>query len=420
MNTRAGKVFDKRFAILIGTQVIIGIVLAILISTRKGNGGGLASDEKKILKEVGTRLQSVGILSEAAKAYEKYLENAELDNLSKARLVFNIADLYEKEGKYEQALNWYYQAEIYDPARKEKLESGQRIVAILERLKKFSAAKFALSESTSIEGEGAASKKGGTVIAKIGSREIYLHEAMETLDELPPAFREKFKNPTEKKEFVKKYVADLLLYEKAKKLQFDQSPEIRQQLDKIKIQLMVQKVFQEEIISKIKIEDSDVKNFFEAHRDNYSEKGHAEISLIKVKTKEKSMEVNKKLKAGTPFQALVKQYSEDQQTKAHGGEWREGIEEDTPFLSDNHDSLKANKMIFATDVGKWTGPLLSQGAYYIFLVRKKEKAKERPYAEIKPQVEQDYRRSKEGEHYQNLMQETLKHEDLTFYLDRVK
>lgn len=413
MNTKK-KVFDLRFAILVLSQVILALLLIAILFKPEAPDTGKNNAEH--WREVASKLHSSGVVGEAARFYELYLKNADVDHVVKATIAYSLGELYEQDQKLEKALAWYYQVEILDPVSKYKPEAGKRIVALLEKLKKFGAARQALKSQTTLRNETQEKAKGAVTVAKIGEREIYLHQIHQAMDTLPQNVRKAFQSKEGQINFLKKYVADELLYDKARRLQYHEKAEFKKQLDQIRKQLLVQKIIEEEVQSKVSLDGVDVKNYFEANRNKYIQKARANVSLIKLKDKSKADAVIKQLESGESFASLAKKESLDADTKDSGGKFEGDVIADQGFLTH---TAKTVAEIFATAAGKWTKPLLSQGAFYVFLVRKKFAEKSPKFDEIKKNVEYDYRMEKTQALYQKLIEETLASDKVEIFAEKI-
>jgi parvulin-like peptidyl-prolyl isomerase len=83
-----------------------------------------------------------------------------------------------------------------------------------------------------------------------------------------------------------------------------------------------------------------------------------------------------KIRAGADFVALVKQYSDDEQSKNNNGDWG------TVSASDNlPDDFKTT--ILALKVGQVADPMRRTGGFYIF---KADSMVERPYSEVRDEI----------------------------------
>jgi len=83
-----------------------------------------------------------------------------------------------------------------------------------------------------------------------------------------------------------------------------------------------------------------------------------------------------KIRAGGDFSALVKQYSEDEQSKKADGDWG------TVSASDNlPDDFK--RAVLGLKLGQITDPMRRSGGFYIF---KADSMVERPYSEVRDEI----------------------------------
>ena len=407
------KLFERRFSILVGMQAIVLTVLltAILNSSREKP----AVDPSKY-REVASRLQAAGLLKEAITNYEHYLNSAYEDGEVKSSVSFSLGGLYESLNQFEKALSWYYMVELFDPNSRYISKASKKIVSLLEKLGKVAASKRELKKATSLE-EPESQAKGSLVLAQIGDKNLYLHDLDKAIDQLPPQMKEKFKSKEEKVNLLRKLVADEVLSQKAVRLGIDQKLEFKEKLDQIKKQFLVDKMLESELKEKIKADESDLFNYFEANKDKYTQKERAQVSLIKVKSKDLANTILSKLKSGQSFSELAKNHSVDESTNGSGGKYSGFITKESQFLGYPKD---VSNTILNTNVTKWTKPILSAGHYTIFLVRSKEKEKKPTYNDVKSRIEFDYQMEKTQKRYQELIEESIAGDNIKFFTERIK
>lgn len=407
------KLFDRRFTILVGIQIFAfaALLVAILISSKSKSG---VNPDK--FREVASRLQAAGLLTEAVTNYERFLDAAGGAGEAKASVAFSLGGLYESMGQNEKSLSWYYMVEVFDSASRHRSEASKQIVALLEKLGKVAASKRELKKATSLEDAGDPAK-GSLVLAKVGDKTIYLHDLDETIDQLPPQMKETFKSKEEKINLLKKLVADEVLSQKAVRLGLDQKPEFTGKFNQIKKQLLVEKILESELKDKLKTDDSDMANYFEANRAKYAKKESAQVSMIKVKSKELALSILGQLKAGQKFGELAKKHSLDEVTKVNGGKLTSPILHDTPFLDF---PKEISDKILKIEKNRWTEPILASGHYTIFFVHSKESAKQPQFNDVKQRIEYDYRMEKAQKKYQELVSESLAGDNIQLFAERVK
>jgi len=132
-----------------------------------------------------------------------------------------------------------------------------------------------MEQATSLKGGKPQGK--GPVVARIGKREITLGELNDQIEKLPPYMRSTFQGRDKKVDFLKQYIATELMYTTAKRKGYDRDKDIIEGAFQAKKNLMVQKLIQDEVKDAVHIGDSDLKLYYQAHRDKYvEEKGGGE------------------------------------------------------------------------------------------------------------------------------------------------
>lgn len=396
---------DLRFIILISFNIVVVVLLTVLLMSGPNKND---SGSSQILRDTANKLHAAGVITEAIVQYERYLDSNDIDTEVRAKIAYSLGELYEKTGSFEKALGWYYQVEISDPNSKYIDDASKKIVALLERLEKFAAAKMELNEKTSLQQKKI--KKGAKVVAEIGNKKVYDYEVLEMIDLLPPNMQKEFDSYDKKVMLLQKYVAEELLYKKAVRLQYDSKPEIRKKLELLGKQIIVGEIIKEEIGDKVKADPQDVSNYFKANQERYRARKSAMVSGITLKDKKAANQIIAKLKNGEGFTKLMKENSKELikgESVVKGKGFRN-------FSKDQIDKILKSK------IRSWTKPILSKGKYTVFYILDKKQAGMPKYETIKYQVEQDYRMEKSKNLYQKLIQDSLKAEDVKLYVERLK
>ncbi len=251
----------------ITTLLALGAAVALFLS---GRGDSSAADLDH-LRDIAGKLKAAGALDESARLYERYLERAELDGARRANVAFSVGAVYLEQGQYERALRWFYAAEAAGAGDLQQ-EVGSKIVHCLERLGRVHAARAALAARTELQ-SAPVRPADDPVVATIGDRPIHASDLQRELDDLPPQLAQAFADPSKRAEFLRKYVADELMANKARKLEYDDDPDVRRRLESLFKQLIVGAYLEKEILTQVEIDPADTRNFWEANRDRYDEKG---------------------------------------------------------------------------------------------------------------------------------------------------
>lgn len=386
------KLFDLRFSLIILFQlIIVGIGLKGLWK----NNPIIQDDD--LYRQVGNQLETTGVLTESIDFYEKQLAQMQAKDQN-PQLLYRVGELYEQVGLYEKALSRFTWAKFLATSDKDqtvKDDSSKKIVALLERLRKYSAAKRELSTSTSLETKDNL-QKGGVIIANIGNKNIYLHDFEKVYDQwLASNPNKEGMDPNQaKSQFLQKYIADEMMYEKALKMELEKDPIINSDLETIKKQLFVQKLLEKELGAIAKIDPTDVENYYKANSDKYNTPEMKTVYMVKSKTRPSD---NKSL-------------VEDKKNMYQ-------ISENQAFMNL---PLGFNKTIFQAKEGTWIDPVLHQGYYYSFKVVSTQKAGQKTFDQIQQKVQLDYQQEKAQKAYASLVEEMLKSEKVQIHWDKLE
>ncbi|MFQ6043964.1 MAG: peptidyl-prolyl cis-trans isomerase [Candidatus Poribacteria bacterium] len=416
-------IFDRRtvfFSII--ALVMFGVLVFLLIRPQvkqapvgaTPRGRHWTSEQQK---KYANSLFSKGLKREAIAAYEKYLETTAEPGRERAKIAYRIGTMYMDLGEYEKALANFYRVEIEDPQTVLATDVGQKVVACLENLGMTSQAQYELEKRTAIRPEGGKAGKGGVVVAKIGKDEILMGEIDAALDRLPDWMRKQYQSGKGKLEFAKQYVANEVLYRKAKRLGLDKDPEMRLKIVDLTKSLLVQKVIEDELKKEVKINPADVELYYDANKDRYVEKAKVQLSFIKVDDKQKAERILTQLRSGKDFATVAKQESQDEKTKEKGGEIPGWITVDG-YIPAVGSSEKIWKAIKDADKNGLTDVVEVDGVFYLFKVRDGKPERQKEFSEVKDQVEFDYRNFREQQATQALLERTLEGQEVEIYYDR--
>ena len=259
-----------RFAI----HSIVPMMLAIAACS----GGPTPSVSPEKQREYANTLQNRELYAQAIVEYDRYLELASLNDEQRANVDYIIGNIHmERLHDYENALARYLKVKTLYPQPDLEREINRRVVECLERLDRSLDAQRELTRATSLAPDRAEDTQEGTVLAKIGDRTITSRELGRQIERLPQPVRSEYETNREKKlELLRQYVATELMYDTAKRTGYSDDKDIIEQAFQAKKGLMVQKLIEEEIRRSVNIEESEVKLYYDAHKDRYMEEQDGE------------------------------------------------------------------------------------------------------------------------------------------------
>ncbi len=275
--------FDKRTVLIMFWTLLLTLLWGAFYYYNTNKAVEIKEEiSPKVLRETASRLRGAGAKSQAADLLAAYLLQEELLNTERAQLAFSAATLYLEEGNFEKALTFLYLADESNPPGALKGEIAAKIVASLEGMKKLGAARYALKTASNLDSK-AAKERGGKVFAKVGDTTITVADIEQALADLPPQMASQVQSPEQKMAFARAYVAEELLQRKALRQKLDEDNEVRRQLVQMTRQLLVHKLLQNELLSRGKIEEDDLKNYYEVNKSRFTPKDGAAPAFAAVR-----------------------------------------------------------------------------------------------------------------------------------------
>src|SRR5213079_1298730 len=141
-------------------------------------------------------------------------------------------------------------------------------------------------------------------------------------------------------------------YEKAVKQQGLTDEQAR---DAIRQQLVSQALFKK-VTGDVKVSDSDIKAYYDAHKSQYVQPESRDVRHILVTKKALADSLYQQLKGGANFAKLAKQYSKDPGSAAHGGKLTVSKGQTVPQF---------DKTAFTLKTGQISQPVHTQYGYHI-------------------------------------------------------
>ncbi|HEX40493.1 MAG TPA: hypothetical protein ENN81_00330, partial [Phycisphaerales bacterium] len=354
-------------------------------------------------KQLATKLSQRDLHEQAAAVWAEYLQSPNLSPQDRAHALFQIGLLYEKAGRYGQAIEHFYRSEMAAPLEELASQINTHIKSCFEQRGAFSALRYELMDRTSVDKTATA---GQTVVAEIGPEKItdadldaMIENAVENqLAPMTPfmtaeqAAQEKqgmlsrFKTPQTRLQFLQSRLAEEVLYRQALTESLPDKPRVKQLLTDVSRGVLSSQLMNEQLAAKISITETDVQTFYEANKSQYIAPATARISHILLDGHQKALDAIGRAKSGEGFAELAKAISQDSTTKDYGG----AIDADLvrgryiPVIGDANGLEEA---IFAAKPGEvLPEPYQSDKGWHVVQLRELTEARQRTFDEVRQDV----------------------------------
>jgi tetratricopeptide (TPR) repeat protein len=219
-------------------------------------------------KKYAAMLIDKGLYHQAILEYQRLIEHRKLSKQEIANLSYIIGNIYmDNIHDYENALASYLKVKLLKASNEIMQDIEKRIIECLERSGRILDAQMEMEKATALKPSREIPK--GTVVAKIRNREITMEELLSRINELPAYLQNYYKDKSKQLEYLKQYIAIEILYDAAKRRNFDSDKEILKKTEEARKSFMVEKLIEEEIKPKIKVSESEMKNYYEAHKKDF-------------------------------------------------------------------------------------------------------------------------------------------------------
>ena len=251
--------------------LLVGLSLVILLSRTDSAEKPKIAGER--VRDLANKLFEWKLYHQAIDQYKYYLNFYTTDDEVISNINYIIGNIYfDRLHDYEEALTHYAKVKYFFPESKLVPDVNKKVVACLERLQRTQDAHQMLEETTSLDSARVKKSRPGEVIARIGNRQITQGDLDFEISQLPPYMQGQFTKPEEKKKFLEQYIATELLYDTAKRANFDKNKEVIEGTFQAKKQLMAQKYLEQEISSQVDIKPEDLELYYKANKERYVEK----------------------------------------------------------------------------------------------------------------------------------------------------
>ncbi len=244
-----------------------GLIMNLVVGTVNAPDDSRVHDRRRT---IAARLLSAGALDQAAALYAEHLPG---DPEAHAAVAYSLGRAYADAGRPGAALRWFIEAEQMGST-----EAASGIVAALERLGRGSQARAALSSASALDPAERAS--GDPVAVRIGEEEFTASQVRRALDDLPPEMARHFEGPQGQRAFLQQFVADALLWQKARRLGLADDPEVLRQVERLSRQAASAAFVEREIVAGITSTPGEQETWYLAHRERYSSDSEAPFAEL--------------------------------------------------------------------------------------------------------------------------------------------
>lgn len=398
-------------ALVLAVVLCSTAVLIILSSTTTSKPAGTWTAEQQ--RAFAVKLQTQGLHQQAADAFKLYLLRFDVPSAEHASVCYTVGRIYYDRHEYENALVYFSQAELAEPAATFMPEIARLKITCLERLGRTADAQYALNRHTALVTDPAAPSKRAEVVAVIGSDEITVGDLHDELQQLPPRQQKQFSSAAMKAELLKQMVMHRLLADKGRKLGYDTAADFIAQRARYEDGLLVQKVLENDVAAETSIDDQDVKLYYDANKQEFTEPENVTLSCI-LYTSETNAAATLQMLQKTPGAfAAVKQKAADESRLIEARAFADGY---VTGLG-SYPGIAAEAL--SRKEGLLTNTVKTARGYTIIHIDRHQPSSVKPYESVKKEAEARYRQQKQQQALEQMLDELYKVNNVKLFTGRL-
>jgi parvulin-like peptidyl-prolyl isomerase len=151
-------------------------------------------------------------------------------------------------------------------------------------------------------------------------------------------------------------------------------------LQRVKLQLLSDKIRDKIIKGKDKVSDAQIQDFYNKNKERFAQPERRDLRIVLTKNEAKANEAKAALESGDSWKTVAKKYSIDEASKAQGGK--------LPAQAKGTLEKSLDQAVFKAKKGQITGPVKTQFGYYVFDVEKIQKATQQTLEQAKETIRQ--------------------------------
>lgn len=155
--------------------------------------------------------------------------------------------------------------------------------------------------------------------------------------------------------------------------------------------LLMEKVVRQAVYRDIGIDDGEVRDYFDAHRDEFDRPEQVRARQIVVSSEEEGKSLLGELRQGEAFETMARLHSLSPDSEEGG---------DLGFFGRGDMPPEFEKVVFSLPVGRLSDLVKSEYGYHLFLVEERREAVRLTFDQVKDQIRAQLQAEKEEQAYQ--------------------
>jgi peptidyl-prolyl cis-trans isomerase C len=207
----------------------------------------------------------------------------------------------------------------------------------------------------------------------------------EVIAQLPDYQQQKYDTPSGRAELTDGLITEEIFHREAVKSGLADQADVKERLDDVRRRILIEAYYENYIKKAAVPTEEEIHDYYETHADQYTSLEVLRAQHIFAKSKEKIDDIkNRIVDGGEKFTEMAKMYSEDEVTKADGGNL--GFFNPGGYIRSIGFSEVLNDTITTMETGTLYGPIKWEKGYSLVILNERRPAELKPYSEVKDEI----------------------------------
>lgn len=232
------------------------------------------------------------------------------------------------------------------------------------------------------------------VLAKVGNIEVTKEDMVAIMRNLPQQQAQEMAGIEGRKHLLDEMVAGELFYLEAEEKDYEKEAGFIKMLEETKHTLL-QRYAVQKVLEAVKVEESDIKAFYEENKSNFVSGPKATAKHILMEKEEEIIKVKAEIDGGLAFEEAAKKYSTCP-SKERGG--------DLGSFEKGRMVPEFEAVTFVQEIGTVSEPVKTQFGYHLIVVTERTDSSEKEFEEVSGEIKQQLEQEGQKEAYMSAVE----------------
>lgn len=228
------------------------------------------------------------------------------------------------------------------------------------------------------------------VLVKMRGNEITESDFAAEINKISPFAKNQFSGAEGKRRMLERMVQNELLYTAAREKGYQNSAEVREQLEEYERNLLIREFYRSEVQERVVVDEAAISGYYDENQDKYVEKARVKVRHVLCETSEDADAIRKELLSGADFRAIAREKSKDKLSSRRDGLLGNIIQ--NGYIPTVGKDEAIQEILFAMGEGEISEPVESRKGHHIFLVEERTEGRTKDLEEVQDLIKGELKR----------------------------